>query len=313
MRGRFVKNRRRDKPKFPHTRGDLPMKTPVSPSHSTHHGNRTRRLSRHRSRGLAIVEFALVLPFLLACLLGIAEFGLLMRNNAILGNASREGVRAAALGMTADLIYDRVIATATPLLKTDANGDITNGDVDMQFSVDGQTFQPIPVYQDISGNACPTVRLPDAPPSKTSVRLISSHISKTHAAKANGKARTGTPSFLIDTTMPSTPIWLVKKPPPAPTPTTTPAPTATPTPAPTPTPTATPTGTPTPVPTPDPVPTPGATPTPGPNVSSITCKNLVPVGAIIKITVTMKHQPLTGFFPFLRNRQIVQSANMRRE
>jgi hypothetical protein len=44
--------------------------------------------------GAALVEFAIVLPFLLLLLFGIVEFGLLFYNKQVLTNASREGARA---------------------------------------------------------------------------------------------------------------------------------------------------------------------------------------------------------------------------
>jgi len=45
-------------------------------------------------RGASAVEFALVLPLLIVILFGIIEFGLLMYNQAVITNASREGARA---------------------------------------------------------------------------------------------------------------------------------------------------------------------------------------------------------------------------
>jgi Flp pilus assembly protein TadG len=50
---------------------------------------------RHREsqRGAALVEFALVLPLLLVLVFGTIEFGLLMFNQQIITNASREGAR----------------------------------------------------------------------------------------------------------------------------------------------------------------------------------------------------------------------------
>ena len=48
-----------------------------------------------RSRkGVAAIEFALVLPLLIVFVFGIIEFGLLMYNQQIITNASREGARA---------------------------------------------------------------------------------------------------------------------------------------------------------------------------------------------------------------------------
>ncbi len=48
-------------------------------------------------RGQAMVEFALVLPFLLALLCGIIDFGWLYYNQITLNNAAREGARYAVI------------------------------------------------------------------------------------------------------------------------------------------------------------------------------------------------------------------------
>ncbi|HEX8835242.1 MAG TPA: TadE family protein, partial [Abditibacteriaceae bacterium] len=81
-----------------------------------------QRVKTHAARrGATLVEFALVLPILLTMLLGIIEFGWLMRNNAIIASSAREGARQASLGRTQDVIYDRIVRAASPLLKTDAN------------------------------------------------------------------------------------------------------------------------------------------------------------------------------------------------
>lgn len=45
-------------------------------------------------RGAVIVEFVILLPFLLTILVGTVEFGLLFYNKQVLTNASREGARA---------------------------------------------------------------------------------------------------------------------------------------------------------------------------------------------------------------------------
>ena len=45
-------------------------------------------------RGAAVVEFAIVLPFLMLLLIGIIELGLLFYNQQVLTNASREGARS---------------------------------------------------------------------------------------------------------------------------------------------------------------------------------------------------------------------------
>lgn len=51
-------------------------------------------MSFKNKRGVAIIEFAIVLPLLLILLFGIIEFSLILYNKAMLTNASREGARA---------------------------------------------------------------------------------------------------------------------------------------------------------------------------------------------------------------------------
>lgn len=53
--------------------------------------------SKDKERGAAAVEFALVLPVLLAILLGIMEFGFLFNQQISATNAAREGARFAAV------------------------------------------------------------------------------------------------------------------------------------------------------------------------------------------------------------------------
>ena len=50
-----------------------------------------------RDRGAAAVEMALVLPVLVAILLGIIEFGRVLNTQQVLTHAAREGVRAMVL------------------------------------------------------------------------------------------------------------------------------------------------------------------------------------------------------------------------
>ncbi len=52
------------------------------------------RGSRTRQRGLATVEFALLLPVLLGLLMGMIEFGLALHDKSVLTQACREGARA---------------------------------------------------------------------------------------------------------------------------------------------------------------------------------------------------------------------------
>lgn len=56
---------------------------------------------KSRERGTAVVEFSLIIPILLAFLMGTIEFGLLFYNKQVLTNASREGARAGIAKLTA--------------------------------------------------------------------------------------------------------------------------------------------------------------------------------------------------------------------
>jgi Flp pilus assembly protein TadG len=49
---------------------------------------------RHNQKGVALIEFAIVLPLLLLLVFGAIEFGLLLYNKQVITNASREGARA---------------------------------------------------------------------------------------------------------------------------------------------------------------------------------------------------------------------------
>jgi len=61
-----------------------------------------------KRRGSTIVEFALVVPVLLAMLIGIMEFGWLIKNQLTIANAAREGARAAAVGKNTATIDARI-------------------------------------------------------------------------------------------------------------------------------------------------------------------------------------------------------------
>jgi Flp pilus assembly protein TadG len=54
---------------------------------------------RRQRRGVATVEFAVLLPIILTLLLGIWEVGQLVQMNQILNNAAREGARKASTGI----------------------------------------------------------------------------------------------------------------------------------------------------------------------------------------------------------------------
>src|SRR5437867_4314669 len=51
------------------------------------------RMPKLNERGVAAVEFALLLPVLLMILFGIIEFGMIMYSREVITNAAREGAR----------------------------------------------------------------------------------------------------------------------------------------------------------------------------------------------------------------------------
>ncbi len=83
---------------------------------------------RHRQCGAAAVEFALVLPLLLAFLMGVLEMGLVLYDKAVLTHATREGARAGIVlrnpklstAEISSIVQQRAQATLISLLPTDA-------------------------------------------------------------------------------------------------------------------------------------------------------------------------------------------------
>ncbi len=73
------------------------------------------RQSKKKRRGAAIVEFAVVLPLLLALLFGIIDFGWVFMVRQTLTNAAREGVRVAILTTATEAdVLARVRAVMAP-------------------------------------------------------------------------------------------------------------------------------------------------------------------------------------------------------
>lgn len=69
---------------------------------------------REKSRGAAVVEFALVMPLLMMLVFGTIQFGLLFNRQQALHAAAREGARVAALpSSTSDEINGRVTDALT--------------------------------------------------------------------------------------------------------------------------------------------------------------------------------------------------------
>ena len=110
---------------------------------------------RTRRRGATIVEFAYLLPVLLAILLGILESGWMVKNYLTLANATRDGARAAAVGRSTSGVETRIINLAKPLTVVSPNGNIVR-----EYSIDdGVTYYAWPGDSAAGNNGVPAGRL----------------------------------------------------------------------------------------------------------------------------------------------------------
>jgi Flp pilus assembly protein TadG len=94
------------------------------------HTTRRRELPLRSETGQAATEMALVLPILMAILLGIAQFGILFNNYITLTDATRTGARKAAVSrFTGDqgaAAEAAVRAAASNLTATDLKVSVTS-------------------------------------------------------------------------------------------------------------------------------------------------------------------------------------------
>ena len=74
-----------------------------------------RRITTQNNFGTASVEFALILPLLLALLFGIIEFGFVFKDQLSIQQAAREGARIAAVGKPVAEINARITSSATSI------------------------------------------------------------------------------------------------------------------------------------------------------------------------------------------------------
>ena len=104
-----------------------------------------------RQHGAQAVEFALVLPFLLAIVLMVVEFGFVVYNKAIITNASREAARAGTVLSATPWTTGNVAAVACKyagtLLLSASNGTRTT-------SCSG-TADPVIAVTNLNGNVPP--------------------------------------------------------------------------------------------------------------------------------------------------------------
>lgn len=91
-----------------------------------------RRPRRNRERGAAAVEFAIVVPLLLALVLGIVEFSRIYNVQIVVTNAAREGARTMAIkddtGLATAAVNNAVTnVTLSSIQITPGTGACTNG------------------------------------------------------------------------------------------------------------------------------------------------------------------------------------------
>lgn len=74
-----------------------------------------RAKKRRKERGATAVEFAFIVPVLIALVFGIVDFGLYINATSVVGNSAREGVRAGALGSNQSEIESVVTSAMSSL------------------------------------------------------------------------------------------------------------------------------------------------------------------------------------------------------
>ena len=78
-----------------------------------------------RERGSALVEAAVVMPFVLVLVLGLVDFGLMINRGTLANNATREAAREAMFGADEAAIEARVIEAASDLDPADLTVTVT--------------------------------------------------------------------------------------------------------------------------------------------------------------------------------------------
>lgn len=104
----------------------LQLKSSVTTRFRSARWSRRPRQLRRRA-GSTLVEFALILPVLIAVIIGIMEFGWMVYNNMTIANGAREGARLAALGSSPWSVRSLVDTRVLPL----------NVSTSVQHSIDG--------------------------------------------------------------------------------------------------------------------------------------------------------------------------------
>ena len=95
--------------------GSTPGRPSYSPAHAPTSENRSRRIPSFArdERGVAILELALIAPFLILLAIGIIEIGLYTRVAIEVGNAARAGVQFGAQSPSLSTNAPAIISAAT--------------------------------------------------------------------------------------------------------------------------------------------------------------------------------------------------------
>jgi Flp pilus assembly protein TadG len=124
---------------------------------------------RHRQRGDAIFEFALLIPTLVIILFGMMEVGRVIEVWIVVHNAAREGARAGAAAYAGQNVASVAQAAATSYLNSSIGArndivarnvptpDTTGGNVSVSVEADVAIY--IPLYQSLLTGADHTVHV----------------------------------------------------------------------------------------------------------------------------------------------------------
>jgi Flp pilus assembly protein TadG len=83
------------------------------------------RIHRTRSRGQAMVEFALIFPIFIAMVLGVFDAGRLIYTQNTIGNASREGARVAIVNQHPTTVDQHVRQTMLGIVSDPSVAQVT--------------------------------------------------------------------------------------------------------------------------------------------------------------------------------------------
>jgi Flp pilus assembly protein TadG len=103
-----------------------------------------RRFRWSKRRGSALVEFALVVPVLLALLIGIMEFGWLVYGNMVISNVTREAARNASISVPMATISSTITARLRPMPVTTTFEYSTNNGDSYITVTDSNIYNAIP-------------------------------------------------------------------------------------------------------------------------------------------------------------------------